>query len=48
MCSDLSDTDCDIVTGGGAGLMQVANAGTRSGLAKRRRQEHWHPGAPAL
>lgn len=35
MCSDLSDMDCDIVTGGGPGLMQAANEGAQLGQAKR-------------
>ena len=35
MCSDLSDMDCDIVTGGGPGLMQAANEGAKSAQAKR-------------
>lgn len=34
MCAALSELGCDIVTGGGPGLMQAANEGTRDALAK--------------
>ena len=35
MCSALSAMDCDIITGGGPGLMQAANEGAQLGQASR-------------
>ena len=33
MCAELSTLGCDIITGGGPGLMQAANEGARAGAA---------------
>jgi uncharacterized protein (TIGR00730 family) len=33
MCTELSTLGCDIITGGGPGLMQAANEGARAGAA---------------
>ena len=35
MCSALSAMDCDIITGGGPGLMQAANEGTKAAQASQ-------------
>jgi predicted Rossmann-fold nucleotide-binding protein len=48
MCSALSAMNCDIITGGGPGLMQAANEGARAAQTNQGVAEHRHPGALAV
>jgi isoamylase len=46
-CRSLSQMDCEIITGGGPGLMQAANEGAREAQAARG-AEHRHTGRTAV
>jgi hypothetical protein len=46
MCSALSAMNCDLITGGGPGLMQAARGA--GGASEPKGGEHRHPGALAI
>jgi hypothetical protein len=48
MCSALSAMNCDIITGGGPGLMQAANEGARTAEESQGARSNRNPGSLAV